>query len=460
MKIKFIGSEVDPDISLNLVDDLVKNGIITDRDEQILGIYENEVQLDGIYPSQELSDVMVLYPDWKLNTDPSETDAFEPEDGLSDEEKIGSVPDPTYKDEEGEELIEELKNIELFPESETTFSEKSGEKDTNINSFNNKSMQKKRKNFDDPAVNEEGVAVVATQTEVEATQDKDDANYDPAEEGFSSVDVAPFTDEEIEKANDVEVDSDEGEITVFSDEEIEEMVDPDEVEKLADEMETEENTFAERKKRLFSAKRRLRKVNSRRSERKSFAEELSESEKSAVIEDIVAILEDAPEIKDAVAEEVEGLVTADADEHDVEVTEDVVETPVVETPVEETTEEVTEETTEEPAVEETVTEETVETPAEEEEVEEDEDEDLEVEAFSDEEIEEAPETEVVETEEQDETETFEEHCNSEDAEEESEGDEIGRVFCKAFCEDPVKSFRREQLAKMAESQTGYGRHIR
>lgn len=439
MKIKFTGTNPDPDVSLALVDDLVKNKIITDRDEQILGIYDEEVQLEGIYPSEELTLVLAEYPDWKISTDPSETDAFKPEEGLPDADKVGTVPDPIYKnEEEGEELIEDLKGIKLFPESEITFSEKSGERDNN-NNFNNKTMSK-RKNFDDPALNPEGVALDATQTEVDVEQTQDDANYDPAGEGFSSVDVAPFTDEEIKRANDIEVESTDGEITVFSDEEIEKMADPDEVERLADEMELEETAFAERKKRLFSAKRRLRKVNSRRIDRKTFAEELSESEKSAVIEDIVAILEDAPEIKDAVAEEVEGLVTEAAEEPETEVTEEVVETPAEE-PV---TEEVT---TEEPVVEEEV-------PATEEDPVETEEEELDVEAFSEEEIEGAPETEVEETVEVTEEPAEEPEVTEED-EETNEGEEIGRVFCKAFSEDSVKNYRTQQLAKMAEEQSSY-----
>lgn len=441
MKIKFTGTNPDPDVSLALVDDLVKNKIITDRDEQILGIYDEEVQLEGIYPSEELTLVLAGYPDWKINTDPSETDAFKPEEGLPDADKVGTVPDPTYKnEEEGEELIEDLKGIKLFPESEITFSEKSGERDNN-NNFNNKTMSK-RKNFDDPALNPEGVAIDATQTEVDVEQTQDDANYDPAGEGFSSVDVAPFTDEEIKRANDIEVESTDGEITVFSDEEIEEMADPDEVERLADEMELEETAFAERKKRLFSAKRRLRKVNSRRIDRKTFAEELSESEKSAVIEDIVAILEDAPEIKDAVAEEVEGLVTEAAEEPEAEVTEEVVETPAE-----------TEETTVEPEPETPAEEVTEEVTTEEEPVE-TEEEELDVEAFSEEEIEGAPETEVEETVEVTEEPAEEPEVTEED-EETNEGEEIGRVFCKAFSEDSVKNYRTQQLAKMAEEQSSY-----
>lgn len=449
MKIKYNGNSPDIEAAIALTDELVNAGIITDKDNQVLGIYDSEIQLDEIFPSDGLTAILLNYPDWKINTDPSETDAFNPEEGLPDVDKIGTVPDPTYQDE-----IEENINIELFPESENMFSEKSGRQTNNIN--NSKPMA--RKNFDDPNLTEKGVAIEATQTEVEKDQNQNDANYNPAEGEFSSVDVAPFTDEEIERANDVEVDSNDGEITVFTEEEIEEMTDPEEVEQLAETMETEEDTFAARQKRLFSAKRRLRKVNSKRLARKSFSDELTESEKSSVIEDIVAILEDAPEIKEAVVEEVDDLTLNNQPEAYAETEETETETEV-ETPVE-TTETTTETETETvPEVTETETETTVETPAEPETEEEEEtEEEVDVEAFSEEEIEEAPEvleeapleeTEVeteVETEPESETETeSEEGC-------ESEGEKIGRIFNKAFAEDPIKNFRHQVLADMASKQ--------
>lgn len=455
MKIKFTGADVNPDVSLNLVDDLVKENIITNRDEQILGIYDNEIHLDGVLPSEELSTLLEMYPGWKITTDPSETDAFVPEEGLPDVDKIGTVPDPNYPT---EDTNDNLENIELFPESETTFSEKTGKKH-NVNSSNNMS---KRKNFDDPTLTPEGVAVEATETEVVETQEKDDQNFNPDAGGFDGQDVAPFTDEEIDKANDVEVDSNDGEITVFSDEEIEEMIDPDQIEQIAEEMEQEETSFADRKKRLFTAKRRLRKVNSKRAARKSFSDELTDSEKSDIIEDIVAILEDAPDIKEAVVTEV-GEFETPAKEEETFNEETPAEEVVVETPVEEvetpTEEQVVVESEETPAE---VTEEvTVETPAEPEtETEETEETEMDIDAFSDDEIEEAPETEVAEVTEEVETpvdpETEIEEAPAEEVEEQvEEGEEIGRVFCKAFSNDSVKDYRHQMIAEMSQKQSSH-----
>lgn len=406
MKIKYTLEDPDADKSLALVDELVKAGVITDRDSQILGIYDDEIVLEDVYPSDQLTEILALYPGYKIFTDPSETDAFKPEEGLTDLDKIGTVNDPNYKVDDQTNQDNDLSTIKLFPEPELKLfsSEGSGRVYKNIN-FNK--IMRNRRNFNDPALDPNGVAKDGQQAAVEAEAKKDDANYTPAEGSFSSTDVEPFSQAEIDKANNVEVEvNGNEEVKVFSEEEIENMTDPDEIEETAEEMENEETTFSAKKKRLFAAKRRLRRINSIRANRRSFAEELTEKEQSDVIEDIVAILNDAPEIRDAVADEVDELSPS----------------------VEETTVEETTTASDEPEVtEETTTEETVEDP--------------EVTTEAEDPVEKTvEETTTEETPEGEETETIDEDYDA---------DHTGEVFCKTFSNDNVKNYRRQVLAQMA-----------
>lgn len=452
MKIKYNGTDPNMDNSINLVDELVKEGIITDRESQIVGIYDNEILLTDINPSEQLVDIVNRYGGYKINTAPEETDPFKPEDGLPDVSKIGAVPDLTTQvedDPQNGELNFSLSEIELFPETELG----SGNVDKNNSNFSQEIMNKNRKNFNDPTLDPNGVAKECQQAEVESTAKKDDANYTPAEGSLSSVDVEPFSKEDIEKANDVEVEMQGNqEVKVFSEQEIEEMDDPEDVEKVAEEMEEEQKTFSARQKRLFSAKRRLSRINRKVSDRKAFAEELSEKETSDVIEDIVAILNDAPEIRAAVAEEVEDLVLDHNEETVVEQpTEEIVETPMVEEEVETASEEPVEET----PVEDT---ETVVEP------------EGEVTEFSDDEIDSAIESNLdaiidgdtdseensgeestPEIEETVAEETIESDETEEDnSEEEYNSNEAGEIFCRAFSEDGVANYRRQVLAEMAK----------
>lgn len=452
MKIKNTSSNADLEISLNLLDQLVEEGIITDKPNQVLGVTEEEITLSDVYPSQALSDILAQYPDYKLITDPSETNAFKPEDGLPDITKVGTVQDPNYDN-------QELSNkIELFPDGKTS--------DNIIKSFNKViNMKQNRKNFNE--LDENGVAVAGKQADVESTAKKDDANYNPSEGEFSSVDVEPFSQEEIDKANDVEVNvNGNSEVKVFSEEEIDEMTDPEEIEETVGAMEQDEQAFSDRKKHLFAAKRRLHRINSKFSARKSFAEELTDKEQSDVIEDIVAILQDAPEIREAVAEEVDELqgnkVTTESEEAEEPVVEETTEEPVVEE-------------TEEPVVEETASDD------------DDDDTSIETMAFSDEEINEV-EGQVADIPSEEEAETEVEDTNlatddsdmtgddadefteggiddiesdddevSEEEESEYEAERAGNLFCKAFSDNSVAAFKRGQLAKMAERTPGRNR---
>lgn len=413
MKIKYTLEDPDTDKSVALVDDICKSGLITDRDNQIIGIYDTEIILDDVYPSEELSAILENYPGYKIFTDPKEVDAFHPEDGLPDVTKIGTVPSPTYEiQDQGDN---DLSTLQLFPESEiNTFSPQGSGEVENKDSFNNSKIMKK--NFNDPTLDPNGVSKDGQQSAVVAEAKKDNANYTPAEGSFSSVDVEPFSQAEIDKANDVQVEvNGNEEVKVFSDEEIESITDPTEAETLANEMEEEETTFSEKKKRLFAAKRRIRRANSKRADRKSFAEELTDKEKSDVIEDIVAILNDAPEIREAVAEEVDELSP------EVTTTSEKVEETVTETPADETviTDTAVETPVEEPS-----------TAAEEETVEET--------------VTETPEETVEETV----TETPSEEI--EEMPEDYDADNVGDLFCKSFSEDSVANARRAMLAEMAK----------
>lgn len=430
MKIKNITQDHNLDVCLNLIDDLVKEAIITDKASQVLGVTDDEVSLSEVYPSQELSDILTAYPEFKIITDPSETNAFKPEEGLPDVNKVGTVQDPTYEDNE--------QSPELFPDTEVS--------DTIIKNFNKvNTMSKNRKNFD--KVDENGVAIDEKQAAVESTERKDDANYNPAEGEFSSADVEPFNQEEIDKANDVGVNMDgNSEVKVFSEEEIDEMTDSEEIEETAKTMEEEEQTFSVGKKRLFAAKRRLHRINSKFAERKSFAEELSDKEQSDVIEDIVAILQDAPEIRDAVAEEVEelqGTETPAKDSTEEVFNEDIAPS-VIEDEDEADTESIETMAFSDDEIAE-VEDEVADIPSEEEVTEQVEETD---EAADDPDMTSDNEEEVEEEVEESEDEY------KDDEEDENGVTEAGNLFVKSFSSDSVSSFKRSQLAKMAERTPG------
>lgn len=417
MKLKYIHPNPDADMSVALVNQLVDLGVIDDYENQVLGIYDNEIQLDNVALSDELTKTVNEHEGWQIQTDPRETKPFEPEQGLSDVDKVGSVPSPIYENEDESELENYLP--ELFPVSEFEDSVESGEVDQNIVNKDNQEIMK-REQFNDPALDENGVAIQAKENEVKETVAEDKENFTPDAGGFDGPLEEPFTEEEIQRGNDVHVELDENDdVKVFS--EGEEVENPDELEKVAEDIEEENKTFAEHKKRLYAAKRRLKKAYSLKNSRKSFAEELSEKETSEVIEDIVAILEDAPEIREAVAKEV--------DELNPEVREEVkteAECPECEEAKEETPETFNEETKEE-EVEETKTE--TEPAKETEEKVEDENKDT----FS-EEVEEQVTEEV-----------------TEEPTEEEVAEATGEIFCKTFSEDNVSNFRRKVLNQMAQN---------
>jgi len=436
MKIKYVGIDTEgksSELVTDLLKDLITQGIITDSDSQVIGVYDDLIILDDVYPSDGLSNVLLSYPDFKIFAAPDEVNPFHSEEGLTDEEKIGTVVEPStveVKDEDPDSLV----GINLFPETETVFSEKESGiiNENKIDNFSSNDMSK-RKNFNELDPN--GVSVEGQEAKVTAEQEKDDKEYTPSAGSFSSVDVEPFSQEEIDKANDVEVEmKGNEEIKVFSADEIESLEDVDEkiegmgaeeIEKISDEMEKEEKTFSEGKKRLFAAKRRIRRVASKRLNRTTFSEDLSEKDKSDIIEDIVAILNDSEEIRDAVAEEIDEIspVVAEPEKEEEKVEEEV------KVEAEEPKAEAEPEHKEEPG---------------------EEHKEEEVSAFTDDEIAEVEETT---DEEKDETvgdeEVEQEVQETEEAEPKYDAERTGDVFCKTFSEDTVANYRHSVLAEMA-----------
>lgn len=435
MRIKYILDDPDIDRSIELVDELQANGIITDYNSQVLGVDDKEIVLDNVSPSQELTDIVNSHQGYSISLGPDDSSPFEAEDGIPDVAKIGTVPTPNYPINEGNDGNQEVK---VFSETDSSEIE-----------IDQNNMAKK--NFNDPALDPNGVAVETKEAAVVADQAKEMNDYDPAAGSLDSFDVEPFTDEEIESANNVEVDVnhdgevkvfddeecpcegeteeiDETKIETFSDEEVDAMPSPEEVEAAAEDLNEQVDVFSARKKRLFSARLKLKRLSKKARKMKSFAEELDESEKKDVVEDIVAILQDAPEIKDEVMESI-GEVTTMADEEEV-VDETAVEE-VADAPVEEEATAAIDEVVEEPVVNDT-----------ESEFEGD------IDAFSDEEIDAAPETEEEDVEVLDEIDVE----APVESEEEEEITEVGKVFCKTFsAQDDVAAYRRQQLDRMMKN---------
>lgn len=377
MKLKYTGTEPDIENSLVLLEHLRKENIVTDNDS-ILGVDEDGIELTGVYPSEELTKVMEQHPDFIIQTTPDETDPFMAEDGLTDEDKIGTVPTQ-------ETLVEEddfdLTEVQLFSDSD--LEEAQEELEPNNDNLNSNM----RKKFNE---------------ELPVEQEELDVN---------EVDL--FTEEELEAA---ESDENQPEIEAFSEEEIDEMNSVEEVEEATEKIEEADEAFCENQKKLFAAKRKLRRVNSKYANRRNFTEELTEKEQSEVVDDIVAILQDSPEILGAVAEEVEMLKGPELTETFNE-EEEVSEAPEVEE-VKEENEEI-------------------------------------VEAFTDEEIAEAEEDDDVETFSEEEIEVVEEVEESSDDDDEDDEDDddteetrVGAVFARAFAEDTVAATRMAMLADM------------
>lgn len=464
MKIKYTGTEPNLDTSLDIVQELADNGIITDRDSQVQGIYDNEIILENVTPSDKLTEIVNSHPDYQLVTDPNSTDAFAPEEGLADIDKVGTVPDPVYhtKDEDDDSSIAD---IELFPETELVDTESEDQDvDRNKRNFNSTTMRK-NKNFNDPTLDSEGVSIEGKRPEIEERAEEDKSTENPGDGSFG-VDATPFTDEEIEAANDVHVELDGNQdVEVFSDDEIEDMTDPDEVEKIAEDMEKSQKEFSDRKKRLYSAKRRLHKINSKVADRKSFAEELTEKEQSDVIDDIVAILDDAPEIKESVLEEVESSRDSEADEPEEPTVDDTDKDEVKEAPKDDTEDKEPEHVVEAEADDdETKPEDKVKDDEKSKSEDEDEDDDTsDIDAFSDDEIENAPSSEdtpdsenVPESDDEDDNESEDESEDDEDKDEEDEEEfceRASKAFTKAFCEDSTKSFRHSMLEEMSKKSS-------
>lgn len=378
MKLKYTGTEPDIENSLALLEQLRRENIVNDNDS-ILGVDEDMIELTGVYPSEDLTRVMEQHPDFMIQTTPDETDPFMAEDGLADKDKISTVPTQ-------ETLVEEdnfdLNEVQLFSDSD--LEEAQEELEPNNDNLNSNM----RKKFNE---------------ELPVEQEELDVN---------EVDL--FTEEELEAA---ESDENQSEIEAFSEEEIDEMKSVEEVEEATEKIEEADEAFCDNQKKLFAAKRKLRRVNSKYANRRNFTEELTEKEQSEVVDDIVAILQDSPEILGAVAEEVEMLKGPELTET---FNEEVSEAPEAEVKEVEEKDEVVEAFTDEEIAE-----------AEGEEAEEDE-----VETFSEEEIEESEE-EIVEDDDDD-----------DDEDEDSEETRVGAVFARAFAEDTVAATRMAMLADM------------
>ena len=387
MKFEYKGENPDADNSLELIADLEEAGVIKDK-EDILAIYPEYVEVQNITPSDELTEVLNGHPEFTISPAPGEFDPMHKDEGIEDIDKVGLKTDPI--------------NTNPDPESEI---ETEGKE-----LFNNNHINKMKRKF-----NEEGVAPEALKPEVDAKAEIKEETYNPAGDGLGLPE--PFTEEEIEEANNVTVETDGNNgVTVFTEEEIENETSPEEAEAKAEDMEQEQKEFSEHKKRLFSAKLRLRRLSRKGSSLKTFTEELTEEEKEDIKDDIVAILNESDEIREAVANEVSEI---DAPEID-----------PVQTEAEEA--EKPEETEVKPEAKEE------ETPkAEEEEM---------PEAFSDEEIAEAEEAEEADDEDKD-KET--EKCCEEPEGKTSFATRAGRVFCSSFSDDSVKNIRAKMIRKIA-----------
>lgn len=304
MKIKNDSGNIDT--SLNLLDDLIRNGVITNQDEQLIEVDDTFILLKDIYPSEELGEIVNQYPGYKIFTNPEETDPFEVEPGLSDEDKIGTVTvQEEVKGEPDESLDSVLSEISLFPEDELS-EEDNGSGNDNIN-FNSDNQMENRKNFNDPNLDPNGVAEEKKENPVVSEETKAVDEQDPNGGSFSSITgIKTFSDEEIAKAENLEVKVEEdGEIKLFSEEETKEAEELEKAEKELEEAEREEKAFNERKLRLYQAKRAIKRFCMKSKTRKTFAEELDAEEKDEVIKDITEILNECPEIATEVKQNVE-----------------------------------------------------------------------------------------------------------------------------------------------------------
>lgn len=435
MKIKSESGTIDE--SLNLLGDLLSSGVITDKDNQLVEVDDNFIALKDVLPSDKLGEIVGKYPGYKIFTGPNETDPFKPEPGLSDEDKIGTVTVQEYKEDTDESLDLVLNEISLFPEDELS-EEDNGSGNDNIN-FNSDSEMKDRKNFNDPNLDPNGVAEETNQAPVVAEETAALKNQDPNGGSFSSIEgIQTFSDEEIERAGNLEVEiTPEGEVKLFTDEEIEAMEDPEKAEKALEEAEREEKAFNEKKLRLYKAKRAIKRFTQRAKTRRTFSDELEPDEKDEVIQDITEILNECPEIASEVKQNVEVFAETPAEviSHEVaEVNKQDVNKP-------------------EPQVDNSNPEHPETQPELQDRV------DAEIKAFSEEEIEAAiddeegnPENEVVVDEEEIDPE-IEAYCERAGF----SAKELRKSFSVAPVEDTVALTKSEELARLREKQSSFGR---
>jgi hypothetical protein len=282
----------DIDSVFELSNFLTNRGLINYPQDQIVEITETGLQLKGVFLDDTLADIMKEFPrfnEFEIVNEPEEKVQFQSLQNLPDRERISTVPvfDNLYDEKSSEKL-----NRETFSEHNINNNENNLE---SMNQNQNLEQEMEIKPFTDQEIEEAAKVYNPTKGDPSATPSGSPTTI-PRENNLESMnqnqnleqemEIKPFTDQEIEEA-----------AKVYNPTKGDPSATPPSKPRLEVEGEATPETIA-----AFNAHARIR-VYSKYGKilgRKFFNEDISDKERKQLVEDILLIAEEVPEVKDEI----------------------------------------------------------------------------------------------------------------------------------------------------------------